>query len=168
MSMFTAVSPGPRTGVKAQQALKKYWSEYLSEFTKEGLPRYLKCKESSCQCRRCNRRRFNSWVRKIPWSRKWQPTPVFLPGKAHGQRSLKVYSPWGHNELDTTERLNTHTQKGHKLLRKHKTEGTKLVLENKKRLFAESETQMLKRQVGICQEKGGRRRESFSPQREQC
>ena len=101
---------------------------------KGGLTRYLKCKES-CQCRRWNRRGFNSWVGKIPWSRKWQPTPV-LSGKAHGQRSLEGYSPWGHNESDTTEWLNTHTHtKGHyKLLRKHKTEGTKLVLENKKRL----------------------------------
>ena len=41
-----------------------------------------------------------------PWRRKWQPTLVFLPGKSHGQRSLAVYSPWGHQELDTTERLN--------------------------------------------------------------
>ena len=39
------------------------------------------------------------------WRRKWQPTPVFLPGKSHGQRSLAGYSPWGHKELDTTERL---------------------------------------------------------------
>ena len=38
---------------------------------------------------------FNSWVGKIPWKRKWQPTPVFLPGKSHGQRSLVGYSPWG-------------------------------------------------------------------------
>ena len=52
---------------------------------------------------KCRRRRFNSWVRKIPWSRKWQPTPVFLPGKFHGQRSLAGYSPWGHKESDTTE-----------------------------------------------------------------
>ena len=37
-------------------------------------------KGSACQCRRCKRCRFNSWVRKIPWSKKWQPTPVFLPG----------------------------------------------------------------------------------------
>ena len=43
------------------------------------------CKEFACQCRRL---RFNPWVRKIPWSRKWQPTPVFLPRKFHGQRSL--------------------------------------------------------------------------------
>ena len=46
-------------------------------------------------------------VRKIPWRRKWQPTPVFLPGKSHGQRSLVGYSPWGHKELDTTEQTRT-------------------------------------------------------------
>ena len=39
------------------------------------------------------------------WRRKWQPTPVFLPGKSHGQRSPVGYSPWGHKELDTNERL---------------------------------------------------------------
>ena len=45
------------------------------------------------------------WVRKIPWRRKWQFTPVLLPGKSHGQRSLVGYSPWGCKESDTTERL---------------------------------------------------------------
>ena len=44
-----------------------------------------------------------SWVRKVPWRRKWHPTPVFLPGKVHGQRSLVGYSPCGRKELDTTE-----------------------------------------------------------------
>ena len=48
---------------------------------------------------------FNPWVRKIPWRRKWQPTPVFLPGKYHGQRSLVGCSPWGSKELDMTECL---------------------------------------------------------------
>ena len=47
---------------------------------------------------------FDPWVRKIPWSRKWQTTPVFLPGESHGQRSLAGYSPWGHRESDATER----------------------------------------------------------------
>ena len=42
---------------------------------------------------------------KIPWRRKWQPTPVFLPGESHGQRSLVGNSSWGHKELDTTEHL---------------------------------------------------------------
>ena len=45
---------------------------------------------------------------KIPWRRKWQSTPVLLPGKSHGQRSLVGYSPRGHNESDTTERLHFH------------------------------------------------------------
>ena len=48
---------------------------------------------------------FNSWVRNILWRRKWQPTPVFLPGESHGQRSLVGYSPWGHKGSDMTEWL---------------------------------------------------------------
>ena len=47
----------------------------------------------------------DSWIRKIPWRREWQPTPVFLPEEFHGQRCLASYSPWGHKELDTIERL---------------------------------------------------------------
>ena len=43
------------------------------------------------------------WVGKMPWSRKWQPIPVFLPGKSLGQRNLAGYSPWGRKDLDTTE-----------------------------------------------------------------
>ena len=58
-----------------------------------GLPGSSNDKESTCQCRR---HRSNPWVRKIPWRRKWQPTPVFLPGESHGQRSLAGYSPCGH------------------------------------------------------------------------
>ena len=57
-----------------------------------GLPWWLK--ESACQCRSYRRFRFNSCVRKITWRRKWQPTPVLLPGKSHGQRSLEAHSPW--------------------------------------------------------------------------
>ena len=49
---------------------------------------------------------FDPWVEKIPWRRKWQPTPVLLPGESHGWRSLVGYSPWGRKESDTTERLN--------------------------------------------------------------
>ena len=49
------------------------------------------------------RERFDLWVRKIPWSREWQPPPVFLPGESHGKKSLVGYCPWGHKELDATE-----------------------------------------------------------------
>ena len=55
-------------------------------------------------CLHCRRPRFDPWARKIPWSREWQPTPVFFPGEFHGQRSLAGYSPWGCTELKTTER----------------------------------------------------------------
>ena len=48
---------------------------------------------------------FDPWVGKIIWRRKWQPTPVLLPGKSHGWRSLVGYSPWGCKESDTTEQL---------------------------------------------------------------
>ena len=53
----------------------------------------------------CRRPAFDPWVGKIPWRRKWQPTPVFLPGKSHGQRSLAGYSLRGCKESDTTEQL---------------------------------------------------------------
>ena len=56
-----------------------------------GLPRWLSGKEFACQCRR---HRFSLWVRKTPWRRKWQPTPVLLPGKSFRHRSLAGYSPW--------------------------------------------------------------------------
>ena len=62
-------------------------------------------KESACQCKRCKRQGFYPWVWKISWSRKQKPTPAFLPGKFHGQRSLVGYSPWGCKESDTTEWL---------------------------------------------------------------
>ena len=58
-----------------------------------GLPRW-----SICQYRRQQRHRFNPWVGKILWRRKWQPTPVSLLGKSHGQRSLRGYNPWGGKE----------------------------------------------------------------------
>ena len=56
-------------------------------------------------CLQCRRSRFDPWVGKIPWRRKWQPTPVSLPGKSQWQRSLAGYSPQGCKELDTTEQL---------------------------------------------------------------
>ena len=56
-------------------------------------------------CLQCRRPGFYHWVRKIPWRRKWPPTPVLLPGKSHGRRSMVGYSPRGRKELDTTEQL---------------------------------------------------------------
>ena len=59
--------------------------------------------DGKVSCLQCGRPGFDPWVRKILWRRKWQPTPVLLPGKSHGQRSIVGYSPWGHKELDMTE-----------------------------------------------------------------
>ena len=72
-----------------------------------GFPGGVSGKEPACQCRRCKRRRFDPCIRKIPWRRIWQPTPLFLPGESHGQRSLAGYSPQDLKESDMTERLST-------------------------------------------------------------
>ena len=70
-------------------------------------------KEFAWQCRRGKRCRLNPWVRKTPWSRKWQPTPVFLPGESQGRRSLVGYSPWGLKELSefSTVYFDPHSQR---------------------------------------------------------
>ena len=74
-------------------------SVYRPSTVPEGLPRWLSGKDSACQCRRSRRHGFDPWVGKISWSRKWQSTPVFLPGKSHGQKSLASYSPRGHRRV---------------------------------------------------------------------
>ena len=71
------------------------------------LPMCLSGKASACQCRRHRRCGFDPWIGKIPWRRKWQPIPVFLPGKCQGQRSLAGYSPWGCKESDMPEHIHT-------------------------------------------------------------
>ena len=87
-----------------------YWPQ-VSTLLSIGklLPRWLSGKEPTCQWRRHKRPGFDPWVGKIPWRRKWQCAPVFLPGKFHGQKSLAVYSPWGQKESDMTESTHTHT-----------------------------------------------------------
>ena len=70
-----------------------------------GLPRWCSGRESACQRRRHRRCGFNPWAGTIPWRRKRQLTPVFLPRESHGQRSLAGYSPWGRKKSDTTEQL---------------------------------------------------------------
>ena len=65
-------------------------------------------KASTGQYRRHKTHRFDPWVREIPWSRTWQPSPVLLPGKFHVSRSLAGYTAWGHKELDTTEHTYIH------------------------------------------------------------
>ena len=66
------------------------------------LNQWLSGKSICLQCRSCH---FDPCVGKIPWRRKWQPTPVFFLEKSHGQRSLAGYRPWGCKESDMTEQL---------------------------------------------------------------
>ena len=81
------------TLVVTQKAFPNNWHDF---------PNGSADRESACNAgdRRCG---FHLWVRKILWRSKWQPTPVFLPGKPHGRRSLVGYSTKGYKELDTTE-----------------------------------------------------------------
>ena len=71
-------------------------------FHRYWLPLWLRWKRI---CLKCRRPGFGPWVRKFPWRRKWQPTPVFLPGEFYGQRSPAGYSSWSRKESDTTEQL---------------------------------------------------------------
>ena len=66
----------------------------------QGFPGGSDSKEPTCQYRRPS---FDPWVGKMPWRRKWQPTPVFWPGESHGQTSLAGYSPWGPKESNPNE-----------------------------------------------------------------
>ena len=65
-------------------------------------------KEPACQCRRHRRHKFDPWVGKMPWKRKWQPSLVFLPRESHRQKSLAGSSPWCLKEPNITQWLNPH------------------------------------------------------------
>ena len=86
------------------------WTEpsvWKNKITEDSYPGGPSGKESACPCERCERCSFDPWLGKIPRSRKWQPTSVFLPRKFHRQRRLTGYSPWGCKESDMTEWLRT-------------------------------------------------------------
>ena len=79
-------------------------SKTKDKFGSQWLQRLKKKRKETClHCRRLKRCGFSPWVGKIPWRRKWQPTPEFLPGELHGKRNLMGYSLWGRKESDTTE-----------------------------------------------------------------
>ena len=92
-------SPGdlPHPGIEPAFLMSPAFGRWVLYY---GLPWWLRG-QSICY----NVGGFDPWVRKIPWRRKWQPTPVFLPEKSHELRSLVGYSPWGRKESDTAERL---------------------------------------------------------------
>ena len=92
----------------------EYWSTELEYNRKKinmtiigGFPGCTEVKTSSCECRKHRRHGFNPKVGKILWRGKWQPTPVFLPGKVHIQRALVGFSPWGCKMSHTAEATNS-------------------------------------------------------------
>ena len=90
-----------------------YWLGFLLWHAREEKTRaslWLSSERIHLQRKSLRRHGFYPWVGKIPSRRKWQPTPVLLPGESHGQRSLAGYSPWGCKELDITERLSVSTR----------------------------------------------------------
>ena len=86
------LTPNVLGNLKAGYVLKQLYLNICDS----GLPLRLSSKGSAHQCRRL---RFDPWIGKISWRREWQPTPVFLLGKSHGQRRLAGYSPWGHQRV---------------------------------------------------------------------
>ena len=84
-------------------------SMHIGNWFRIGFPDGASAKEHTCQCRRCQIFGLDPWVGEISWRWSWQPTPIFLPGESHGQKSLACYSPWGHTESDTLLKgLSTH------------------------------------------------------------
>ena len=106
------------------------------------LPRWLVVKNPPANAgeKRCG---FDPWVRKIPWRRAWQPTPVFLPGESHGQTRL-VDSPWSRKESDTTETTYHACMHTHSLLEKYQSHREfPLRNANWKRIFFSSNLKVL-------------------------
>ena len=101
---FSLVDPNPPLPCPGAD-----WARWASSHTM-GLPWWLSGKEPSYQCRRHKRHGFDPWVWKIPWRRVRQPTPVFLPGESHGQRSLVGYIVCGVAKSQTRlKRLSIHS-----------------------------------------------------------
>ena len=97
---MTINSPSPGSTLGQPQTAFQAWTSQGKQVSPskmvDSVPsplRWLRVKESACQCRRCG---FDPWMGKTPWIRKWPSTPVFLPGKSHGQRGLASCSPWSH------------------------------------------------------------------------
>ena len=83
----------------------RIWQFHCHDEGSIPFPGGTNSKEPACQCGRQKRHKLDPWIREILCRREWQPTPVFLPGQFHGQRSLTGYSSWGYKELDMTEQL---------------------------------------------------------------
>ena len=111
IKIFTSITETPLSGLRRRvnYIYILFYSHNCDRYSYLGLSMQCSGEAFPCQCKRHKKCGLNPWAGKIPWSKKWQPTLVFLPGKFHGQKALVGYTPWGHNELDMTEWLSTHT-----------------------------------------------------------
>ena len=98
------------TEESSEQYLKRHflgvWVSYCYPPPESHFPNGASGKEPACQCRRHKRHRFSPWIGKISWRREWQPTPVFLLGESHGQRSLRAIV---HGVAKSQTRLSIHS-----------------------------------------------------------
>ena len=86
----------------ASNSTPRHTRDIQHKWVKQKVQRFSEQHYLQSVCLQCGRPGFDSWVRKFPWRRKWQPTPVFLPGESQGRRSLVGYSSRGRKESDTT------------------------------------------------------------------
>ena len=98
-------SPLPGLPTNRLKCTGQRWSSLLSIHHLVTRLKWHSGKEFTWECRGLKRHRFDPWVGKIPWRRKWQPIPVFLPGNSHGQRSLVGYSPHGRKDSNMTDHV---------------------------------------------------------------
>ena len=106
---------------------------FIFFLSKVGFPGPLVVKEPTCQCRRPERHKFSPWVGKIPWRRKWQPTPVFLPGKSHrGAQWGIVHSVTESDMTEATWHISQYRYLYQKI-RKFLNEGKNTHLKNQKK-----------------------------------
>ena len=104
----TSTLPLPRISLKVPQGVSSDSSKvlWITLGVLRGFPG-AKRERICLQCWRGRRHGFDPWVRKMPQRRAWQPTPVFFPGKSHGERSLAGHGPWVRRESDTAEWVGT-------------------------------------------------------------
>ena len=110
--LVSYIAGGLRTIWVTREALLNLLKNFFRNVSDTHFTQPHKCcssKESVCQCWRHKKHKFGLWVSMIPWSRKWQPSPIFLPEKFHGQRNLVGYSSCGCKELDMNKHAYMHT-----------------------------------------------------------
>ena len=109
LSVWLSCTPSAEMACSFAQNKIFIFIQKLNDFRWWLASQVAQCWGITCQCRGHKRWRLDPWVGKIPWRRKWQPTPVFLPGESRGQRSLAGRAPEGTSQTQLSTRTHTHT-----------------------------------------------------------